>query len=334
MIIRRIFGLIIFLIGLTILILSLVGAFYVSGFVDNLAEGVTNSLALASQSLDTARNTLVLARDTVSDANDGLSATAGTMASASQTLADSRGMIDNVSAVTTQEVPEAIEGIQAALPNVIQVAAIIDRTLVALSSFGIDRVINLPLGGSIPIQFDLGIDYDPAVSFDESLREFESSLVGLPESLRGLEDDLRVANENLTTLSTDLLATSENLTAINARVGEIIPLLDQYTTLVDQLSDTITQVEGNLASRLNTLKIGLIALLVGLGLTQLASIYLGWELLSGQRAPVRYEPMLVAPENQPAAWPLTNEPPTFGEPLPETKAVGYELLNDTDDRRS
>jgi hypothetical protein len=333
MIMRRIFGILLFIIGLTILILSVAGVFYVGDAIDNLTSGITSSLTLAAQSLDAARDTLVLARDSVGDVQSGLDATTGALARTSQTLADSGGMIDNVSAVTTQEVPEAIEGIQAALPNLIQVASIIDRTLVTLSNVGIDREIPLPFGGSIPLQFDLGIDYDPEVSFDESLRVFESSLVGLPESLRGLEDDLQQTNDNLVALSGDLQATSDNLATVNGRIGEIVPLLEQYTALVDQLATTLAGAESAIASQLNLLKLGLTGLLLAIGLTQLASIYLGWELMSGQREPARYGPLLVAPESQ-AAWPLTSDPPTYGEPAAGTQAIGYAPLKDEDDRRS
>jgi hypothetical protein len=333
MIIRRIFGIILFILGLTILILSVAGALYVDGVIDNLTGGITGSLTLASQSLDTARNTLVLAHDSVSDIHDGLDATTGTLARTSQTLADSGSMIDNVSAVTTQEVPEAIEGIQAALPNVIQVASIIDRTLVTLSNVGIDREIPLPFGGSIPLQFDLGIDYDPEVPFDESLSVFEASLVGLPESLRGLEDDLQLTNDNLAVLSGDLQATSDNLATINGRIGEIVPLLDQYTGLIDQLSASLAGAESAIARQLSLIKLGLIGLLLAVGLTQLATIYLGWELMSGQREPVRYGPLLVAPESQ-AVWPLTSDPPTYDEPPVATESIGYAPLKEGDDRRT
>jgi hypothetical protein len=327
MIVRRIFGFIIFLIGMTVLILSLLGAFYAGRLVDSLTGGVTNSLMLATQSLDTAGDTLALARDSISAARDGLGATAATLSSTSQSLTDSQTMIDNISGVITQEVPEGIEGVQTALPNIIQVAGIIDRTLVTLSSVGIDRTIPLPFGGSFPLRFDLGIDYEPEVPFDESLRQFETSLVGLPESLRGLEDDLRLTNDNLATLAADFQTTGNNLAALDGQIEALLPLLDQYTVLVGDLQATIAGIESNLAGRMNVLRIGLIGLLIGLGLTQLASIYLGWELMSGLREPVRYETLAVAPPAPAVPWPLTGEPPTYVETRTETR-MAYEPDNE------
>lgn len=330
MILRRILGFIMLLTGLVILALALAGAYYAGDVIGSLSDGLANSLTLAAQSLDSARDTLALARDTVNDVNGGLGTAVAATANAGQTLNASRPLLDNVTAVTTQEVPEAVEGIQAALPNMIEVASVIDRTLTTLSSVGIDREIPLPFGGSIPLQFDLGIDYNPETSFDDSLRVFEASLTGLPESLRGLETDLQATNASLATLAADLQATSDNLTIINTRIGEIAPLMDQYTALVDELSRTVTQIEADLGDRLNVLRYGIIGLLIAVGLSQLAPIYLGWELLTGRRA--RPEATLlvtpVAPVAvvTPAYEPLTAEPiiadlPPLAE-LPENEKNG------------
>lgn len=326
--------------GLSILALSLAGAYYVGDVIDRLAEGVASSLTLASDSLDSARGTLELARETVDDVYGGLDTAIGATSNASRTIAESRSLVDNVAAVTTQQVPEAVEGIQATLPNMIQVASVIDNTLTTLSSVGIDRDIPLPFGGSIPLNFDLGIDYNPTTSFDDSLRGFETSLDGLPESLRGLEDDLQATNENLTTLSGYLLATSFNLTTINTRIGEMLPLLDEYTALVDQLSVTLAEVEAQVGDRLDTIRIGVIALLLAIGLTQLAPIYLGWELVTGRRVTYQYQhdPVKVSPESagypiHPAQPPL-DAPPNTAELPAEAPLHQAELPGDEDHARS
>jgi hypothetical protein len=291
MIIRRFLGLIVLLTALVILGGSLYAAYAVGDTLAGLGVGIRENLALAAQSLDTARTTLTLSRDTFSDVNGGLGTAVAATANASRTVRDSRPLIDNVSGVVTQEVPEAIEGIQNALPNMIEVAGVIDGTLRTLSSIGIDRTINLPFGGSIPLQFDLGIDYAPAVPFDNSLRGFQASLEGLPESMRGLETDLQTTSANLDALATDLQAASDNLAVINDRVGEVLPLIDQYLALADQLSVSITRIDANVESQLAMLRLGATGLLILLALSQLAPLYLGWELLTGRRDQVRYVPI-------------------------------------------
>jgi len=302
MIIRRVLGLIMLLTGLTLLIASLAAAYFAGDILDGFADSINRSIEVASTSLDAARDTLELARDSISDVDGGLATAVTATAGAARTLDESRPLIDNVATVTTQEVPEAVEGMQAALPNMIEVAAVIDKTLTTLSSVGIDQTIPLPFGGSIPLRFDLGIDYNPATSFDESLRVFETSLVGLPESLRGLEDDLAATNSNLASLSTDLQATSDNLATINTRISGLSDLFDQYTLLIDDVAGLLAQIETQLGPRLELIRLVAVALLIALGLSQLAPIYLGWELLTGRRDPQPYI------EN---ATIITNTPPAF-----------------------
>jgi hypothetical protein len=321
MVIRRILGLIILLTALVILGGSLYAAYFVGDALAGLGAGIHDNLALAGQTLDTARTTLTLSRDTFSDVNGGLGTAVAATANASRTVGDSRPLIDNVGVVITQEVPEAVEGIQNALPNMIEVAGVIDSTLRTLSSIGIDRTINLPFGGSIPLQFDLGIDYAPAVPFDDTLRGFQGSLDGLPESMRGLATDLEATSANLGALATDLQATSDNLAVINSRVGEVLPLIDQYLVLADQAKVAITRVDANVEAQLNALRLGAVAGLVLLALSQLAPLYLGWELLTGRRDPARRPvikqaatldtatptPTVIATLPAPAATPLPEE---------------------------
>jgi hypothetical protein len=182
-------------------------------------------------------------------------------------------------------VPENIESIQDALPSMIQVADVIDNTLSRLADFGFEREIQLPLGVTVPLSFDLGIEYDPEVPFDTSLIAFQDSLNGLPESLRALESGLADASANTQTLSDDLLATSASLETINSRVAELGPMMDEYVQLIDQLATTMDDVQSRLADQLDLIATGATGMFILLALSQLAPLYLGYELISGQREP-------------------------------------------------
>lgn len=283
MIVRRIFGLIMLLTGLTIMAFSLISAYFAGDAISKTAEGISNNLALSIDGLDASADALLLSRNSLGDVVTGLDTVVAATANASRTLEDSRPLINNVAIVTTQDVPKTIEGVQATLPNLIEVASVVDATLVTLSSVGIDQNIPTPFGISIPFKFDLGIDYNPTIPFDASLRTFGDSLEGLPESLRGLGDDLETTNNSLATMSNDLQATSDNLATINNWIRDTGPLLDQYIELISRLRGTVEKAEGRLNSSLMMIRFATIALLVAVGLTQLAPIYLGWELLTGRR---------------------------------------------------
>lgn len=282
-IIKRILGLIMLLVGLGIMFGSIFIATSVTPALEGLAESLDNTLAFTSDTLETARETIALTQDTITEVTTALDTAATATADLSQTVTDSRPFINNVTTLVSQDVPENIEAIQATLPNVIQVAAVIDSTLTRLASLGIDRTINLPFGQTIPLQFDLGIDYAPEQPFDQTIISLSDSLEGLPEDLRALEDDLMVTNDNLALLSDDLLAMSDDLASINAQTAELTPQLNAYVRLIDDVETSLETAQATIPERLEALQSAVMIGLVLLALSQLVSVFVGWELLAGRR---------------------------------------------------
>ncbi len=320
---RRLLGVIILLIGLTILGLGLYGAFTVGDAVDDITTSVENALVFADDSLAAGRETIVFSQDTLVDVNAAVDTAVATTLNVSKAVSDSQPFIANVNTLLTQELPTNLETLQATLPAVTDVAGVIDQTLTTLSNIGIDRTIDLPFNQSIPLQFDLGIDYNPEVPFDDSIRELSTSLEGLPASLRELDEDLTVTNDNLGVLSDDLVQASEDLEVINARITELSTLFDDYLVLIDQLADSIADALITVPAQLQMLQTGIIIGLVLLGLSQLASIYVGYELLAGHRDP----PAAVTP----AVTQLAIDTPSTDDPVGPV-AYPDDVQFDTDDK--
>lgn len=282
---RRILGVIILLVGLAIVALSVYGAVSVGSAVGQIGDSVENALVFAGDSLTAARETILFSQDTLVDVSAAVDTAVTTTLNVSKAVSDSQPFITNVNAILTEELPANLEALQDALPAVTDVAGVIDQTLTTLAGIGIDRTIDLPFGQSIPLQFDLGIDYDPEVPFDDSVRELSSSLEGLPASLRALDEDLATTNDNLGVLSDDLIQASEDLEVINGRIVELTTLFDEYLTLIDRLAVSIDDARTAIPAQLQMLQTGVIFGSILLGLSQLASIYVGYELLAGHRDP-------------------------------------------------
>jgi ABC-type transporter Mla subunit MlaD len=140
----------------------------------------------------------------------------------------------------------------------------------------------------------LGIDYDPEIPFGQTIGAFEGTLDGLPESLRDLEDDLTTTTDNLGVLSDNLLTISDDLDTINQNVNNLVPLLDQYTLLINDLQAAIDGALERIPAQLDALRLGIIIGLALLALSQLAGLYLGYELLSGRRE-ARVTTVMVTP---------------------------------------
>jgi len=281
---RRILGAIILVATVVVLAILIAAAFFVGPAIDSISSGLDNSLALTVDALNTVADTLSQTQSTLSSVNDSMDTAAITTGTLSKTVADTIPLLDQVSFLVADQAPTNIEAVQAAVPNIAAVAGVVDDALTKLSSFKIDQTIPIPLN-PIDINFDLGIDYEPAVPFDETMLELGTSLDGLPVALRALDSQLAVSAANLETLSGNLDAAAGDIGAVNAEVAKFIPLLDQYLALLDQVIGTIDQLSAQIAANLATVKMVATILPIALAVTQLAPLVVGWDLLTGRSDP-------------------------------------------------
>lgn len=276
--VRRFIGLLMLLIAFGGIVLAVFGARLGYRLVDRVATNFDQTLQLTSQSLDTVSETLLLAKSSIADVNSVMETAESTADDLAQTVTDTRPLLSQISSVTSEQVPNSLETIQEAFPSLEQVAGVIDRTLVTLNSFRIDETI---LG--FPIQYDLGVDYAPEIPFDQSVRELGQGLEGLPESLRTLQVYINVTNGNLETVSQDIRNLADDLNAVNGRINELDPILDEYIRLITTTNDSTRQLRAQINSDVQSIKNGITLVMVWLAITQIAPLYLGWELVAGRR---------------------------------------------------
>jgi hypothetical protein len=316
------------LVSLILVVLLLGGAFFVGQAVDSVADGLENVLTLTADTLGTVSVTLEQTKATIAKANNALDTAAEATVNLNKTMNDMQPLMESTTKVVTKDVPGNIEAIQAAIPNIVQVAAIVDNTLTRLSNFGIKQTIPIPFN-PITLEFDLGIDYAPEEPFDESISALGDSLEGMPEELRSLQGDLETLSADLEVLTGNIDTAAGDIEAINNEVALFIPILDDYLRIVSQISDSLGQVRANMFAQLETIKSVLIILLVFLSLSQLAPLYLGWELITGQRSG---QPSQIEVEEQEPTGTVKKdvvEEPQEDEPLimaGETQAVPPESV--------
>ena len=275
---RRVIGVLMLVLGLVGLVISIAGVFYGRQLVDDSFGGIDNSLALTTDSLDTAVDSLVLAKATIGDVNNGLDTVEGAAVNIARTISDTRPLIDQVAVVVSEDAPASIEAMQLAVPAIAQVAGAIDQALVTLNGFSIDENI---LGNEI--HYDLGIDYDPPTPFDETFVALGDSMDGLPEHLRSTRGNLEVTADNLATISVSVIEISEDLEAINEQVAQVPGLVDQYIAIANQLNGAITQARSQVLQQQEMAKNVITFVLIWWGLPQLALVMIGWDFLFGRR---------------------------------------------------
>jgi methyl-accepting chemotaxis protein len=271
---RRFLGIVMLVIGLAGIVLSITGAVVGRRLIGGIGNTLDANLQLTIQSLDTVNESLTLTRQTIRQIGAGLETLEVTGEQAASSLDDTRPMVEQISLVLTDDVAGGLETFQERLPDMVEVATTIDETLTTLSNFRIDRTI---LG--IPLRYDLGINYDPQVPFAQSVEELGASMEGLPEELHVLETHLEVAGANLGEISANARQLSEDLGDINETMDELAPQLDDFTATLTEFADSARQIRANLALQLDTFQTVWVVVMVWLALTQIAPLYLGYELV-------------------------------------------------------
>lgn len=276
--IRKLIGVLLLLIGLLGLVFSVVGVVVGRQAIDEMGSAIDTALSRTLVSLDTASNTLVLTKSTFEQVKNGLDTVGVTADNVAQTLRDTQPLLDSVSTVAASDIPDSLEAIQNSIPGVADAAGTIDDTLRTLSAFEVERAIF-----GIPIRFDLGINYDPEVSLDDSVRQIGHSLDGMPDSLRTLKSDLDVANDNLETVSTNINSIASDLEALGENVEQIEPLVDEYIQLISDIGQLLNQTQEELDSQLETVKLIITLLFIWIGLNQVIPLYLALDIFTSKR---------------------------------------------------
>ncbi len=272
---RKIFGLVLLIIGLVGVLLSIGGIVYSGQAVDAVMGVLNETLGLTGDSLVAVEDTLVLARSTIGDVNASLVTVGTTADSLAKTIADTQPLLDEVAQITGQDAPNSIEAVQNAVPAVAEVAGVIDSTLLTLNDFKIEENI---LG--FELNYDLGVNYAPSTPFDVTVTGLGTSLDGFPDRLRELEPSLNATSENMGLVSENIYAVSGDLDVINGRIAEVDPLLGDYVKIVQDISGAIGTTQSAIQGQANNAKLALQLIFAWLGFLQFSLLYLGWDLMT------------------------------------------------------
>jgi hypothetical protein len=299
--IRRIVGVLLLVVGVVGLALAGAGVAMSGRAIDAIGSSMDTTLTLLSDTLTTVRGTFELTKTTVDQANTGLLTASETSATVAQTVADSQPLIDQMTEVATGTVPDSLDAVEAAIPNLAAAAGAIDSALQTLGAFQFERTV---LGQSFG--FDLGLDYNPEVPLSETVLSLGASLDGLADELRGMEANLVLANSNLGLLSANVDTIATNLETVYGSVGQLAPLVDAYVIQIDQTQEMVTSSRGAMNAQLATVKAVAIVLILWFGLYQLVPLYLGWKMIRSDRV-IPGEVVIVTPQNPPTVVSSTEE---------------------------
>lgn len=235
-------------------------------FLTQLDTSLDASLGVTSQAVDTLTATVELVGDTVQTVEGTLDRTERTTRDVGAALDDAGDVLEATAELTEDQLAASLQEVEDALPALIQVAAVIDRTLSALSA--------------VPF----GPDYDPAEPFDDSLREIQREIADVPEALREQAGLVRSSRRSLAQVSAGTEGIADDLGELSRALAAAGELLEGYADTAVEARDLVTESQAGLGAQLDVARGLTVVLGIAFTLGQVVPAGAGWLLRDPARA--------------------------------------------------
>lgn len=233
-----------------------------AGMALSVLAGVAG-LRLVNQAGATLSASADVAAESLAAAERSLAEVESTTHELQVVLAEAEALLASTADLSEQEVAGSIQAVEEALPALIEVAAVIDRTLSTLAA--------LPFGPP----------YNPEEPFDRSLQRVQQELEGLPADLRAQAGLVRDAGTGLAAARASIVAVGEDLGELQTALRSAADLLAGFSGG----SETVTELD--LRQRLRSARLLVVALAGTAALAHLAPLLIGWLMLGWAGWPSR-----------------------------------------------
>jgi chromosome segregation ATPase len=205
-------------------VFSLLGISGVWRLKPTLTDGLTNSVALTSDTLEITSAGLAVIDDTLRGAVGSMQSLQSALVTTADALESTEPMISAVIDLVDEDLPETIRATQTSLDSAQQSAEIIDSVLEALS--------NLPF-----------VDYEPEKPLHESLDEISTRLGEFPDSFENISGSLDASRDQLQILKADLAMMKDAVGQIESSLDNSEHVLAQYQKSVDTALEKLAILE-------------------------------------------------------------------------------------------
>jgi len=258
---RKVIGYIFIVAAILGLIFSLAGIGLVWVVKAPLTANLISTLDLIDTTLDATSSGLTVIDDTLTKTISDLSSIENTVQTAGKGIDDSVPLVESLSTLLSDNIPQAISATQTGLTTLQDAAGTFESTLQLVTSIPF-----LPIEG-----------YDPDVSFSDALEDVSQSLDAIPQSLSEMEGTLSSTEGNLVMMGAQINIIARNISELKDSFYEIQLVFDQY-------QEVISEAQTKLGSFRDSLQTGIIVtawiftiIFVWLGIAQLGLLTQGLE---------------------------------------------------------
>lgn len=242
--------------GVFMVVVSLVGLALGLILVETLTSDFRASLRVSRSAIASVGGTIGVAEEVATGTASSIEAAARSAASAAATTRSAVDGLESLADFLSSELPKDIEAVRRALPGAIEAADAVDRTLRALSLFG--------------------VAYSPDEPFGDSLRRVEGALDDLPDEIAAQSESLRLLAPTAGELAADTDRLARSLETLNEGLGDVESLTGSYAETVTAADRAVERTESSLGR--TTLLLRAMVVLAALG-----GIVMGLALISIDR---------------------------------------------------
>lgn len=265
---NRLLGLIFVVFAVIGIVFSIIGLVEVWRVKPVLAQSVSDNLALLDQTLTTTGDGLNLIGQMVQTITTDVGSLHTTTQSLAQAIHATNPMLDSLSTLSGQTLPDTISATQASLASAQGSALLIDNVLGALTS----------------IPFSPVAQYKPEVPLHTSLAQISTSLDEIPPSLVTIHTSLVAGKANLGQVEVELTKISGTFQEISDNLDSAQKVVDQYKQILNQFKARIEAAQRAAPGWITGFAWGATFLLIWLLISQLGLYMQGMDLLRRRSA--------------------------------------------------
>lgn len=240
---------------------SLLGTVVGVRMLGELRGALDQSIGVTAEAVDALHSSVEVGGEALVAVQAVLEETAATTRRLTPALRDAEQALDGVAELSENQIADTLDAVDGGLPALIDVAAVIDRTLSALQI--------LPFGP----------DYAPPEPFDDSLRTIRRQMQGLPEDLRRQAELIREGGDSLAEVRRGTSRLAGDLDRLHMTLGTAAEILDDYADTAEDAEELVTGSHERLRRQLGFGRV-LVVVLGGVFLLgQAVPAALGWFLL-------------------------------------------------------
>lgn len=248
-------------VGIVGAVVSVIGTVVGLALLAELDGALESSLGLTAEAVEAISSSVELAEDTTVVLEEGLQQTESTIRDLSRAFADAEALLGATADISENQVAGSVGALERALPALVDVGTVIDRTLTALSA--------------VPF----APEYTPQEPFDESLRSLQEEMAGLSDELRAQAALMREGQGSLGAVRSGTEAVADELVILHEALGSALDLMRDYSATAVEAGDLVGGSDDRIGRQLDLARVLIIVLGATVLAGQVVPLAVGWFLL-------------------------------------------------------